>query len=333
MLRNGYHQRIDDEGLFQLRKVCVVKVMGVRITLLLFLVFLAISGCTPKQVPGDSVRTTQPIMNREGATSRSAPVGRQDEKSGPISVRVSVYGFEGFPDDWVRRISGKGINVLERSVTATIEGKWRAWGLVRNEFFRNVGTVLVKARLFAQDGTLLAQPSATVLVDPLRPGEPGPFQISSTVGAAKVARVEWTAAAGQPNPRASRDLDIDVYWQVPFGVSEWKGVKREDPPYPHLMAAGARNAGVPLADATLVVAWVQQDPNGGDKRIVWLEETTMDDVSLRPIPPDGSFNFRVIQAYDNILKQYEKKLGPNYLYRLDYILWAVGKKAGASQLR
>lgn len=80
--------------------------------------------------------------------------------------------------------------VLKETLTTAREGTWQAWGLVRNETSTPVGEVNVTASLIGAGGAVLDRPSAEVPVDPLRPGEPGPFVITSTVDAARVTSLE-----------------------------------------------------------------------------------------------------------------------------------------------
>lgn len=231
-------------------------------------------------------------------------------------------GFSGPPGLYSDRISGTGIVLLEDSVTVASEGKWRAWGLVRNDTLRDVGAVVVAAALWGlNDEALLDYPTATVPVDPLRPGEPGPFVIESRVLASDVTRVEWKVLAGLPNAARSREFQALVYWQVPYGVSEWKGVKRHGPAYaPHVMYAGLENLGDPINDATLAVAWM----DGG--KVVWVETASLEPQKFcPPIPRGGKGGFKEIEIRDDYLNVLEKRR-PMYLYTRDYVLWVSGSK-------
>lgn len=233
----------------------------------------------------------------------------------------SRLGFSGPSGLYSKGISNKGVVLLEDSITVATEGKWRAWGLVRNDTMRDVGAVVIAAALWDRNEALLDYPTATVPVDPLRPGEPGPFEIKSRVDASDVARVEWRVIAGLPNPARSREFQILVYWQLPYGVSEWKGVKRHGPPlYAHVMYAGLENLGDPINDATLAVAWM----DGG--KVVWVETASLDPQKFcPPIPRGGNGDFKKIEIRDDYLNVLEERQ-PMYLYTRDCVLWVSGSR-------
>lgn len=232
----------------------------------------------------------------------------------PVDGSPNVYrvlqGFAG--PHYATMVDGKAVTILQESLTVSSIGTWRAWGLVRNEMNRSVGNVVVTASLYAQDGTLLDQPSVTVPISVLRSGEPGPFAVRSAVAASDVVRVEWSVQAGMPNQVASRQFIIQPFWEVPFGVSEWRGVNRDDPPYPYTMATGFRNLGGRIRGATLVVAWLDEN-----QRVVWLDTTPLDSRTTPEIPHDGSANFALLKVGDG-------QIGPR-LYDLTKMYWVVGE--------
>ncbi len=164
-------------------------------------------------------------------------------------------------------LRAQAVVVLEQSVTTTTQGSWGAWGLVRNETPHPVGKVHVTASLLRADGTLLGEATGQVPVDPLRPGEPGPFSLTSTVAAAEVAGVEWSVGAGTPSSLAPRDLEILLFWDLPYGDRERDPLlDPETPPYPYVQFGRMHNLGtVPLPDPGVVGAWVN-----GEDRIVMV---------------------------------------------------------------
>lgn len=237
-----------------------------------------------------------------------------------------LYGFQG-PYYATELKAGKVI-VLEETISTTVEGKWRAWGLVRNEVPEPVGQVVVKASLVGADGAVLDTPSAEVPVDPLRPGEPGPFAITSTVEAERVASVEWSVESGPPNPRVppeARQVELLIHWEVPYGDREpsfFPLCKDEgDPPYLYLLSGDTRNLGpVELPDPRVVAAWLDEDSG----RVVWVAETELHGcISCPPLPvlrPDGigsngAFCFAIGDA----------EIGPRLFVWTDYMLWGVGR--------
>lgn len=234
----------------------------------------------------------------------------------PEELAKAQYGYNGSRIYHNDNPTGKGVIFLEESLTVADEGKWRAWGLVRNELPQAVGDVKVTAALFAADGRLLEKTSTTVPVDPLRSGEPGPFMLNSEIPVATVARVEWSVTEGKPNPQATRDLETQFYWQLPFGKAEPRpGTRRTDPPYPYVLATGFVNRNGPLMDAHVVAAWL--DRSG---RVFWVETARMAPEFKRPLPPDGAANFNKIQVSD-------PSIGPR-LDQADNMLWTVGLRAG-----
>jgi len=87
---------------------------------------------------------------------------------------------------------------------------------------------------------------------------------------------------------------VQPYWEVTFGVSEWRGVKRDDSPYPYVLSAGFTNLGSRIQRATLVVAWLDEN-----NRVVWVETAPLDPGTIENIPPDGSANFVKIRVSDS----------------------------------
>jgi len=176
----------------------------------------------------------------------------------------------------------------------------------------NVGKVRVNATLLGRDGTILDRVSVKVPVSVLRPGEPGPFKIVSNISVSDVAQVEWSVEPGALNPAVSRDFIVQPFWEVPFGVSEWRGVKRNDSPYPYILSAGFRNLGSRIQRATLVVAWLDEN-----NRVVWVETEPLAPGTITNIPPEGSANFAEIRISD-------PTVGPR-LYGYTKMYWVVGE--------
>ncbi|HLO03227.1 MAG TPA: FxLYD domain-containing protein [Symbiobacteriaceae bacterium] len=210
------------------------------------------------------------------------------------------------------------VHLLTESITQSKEGLWQAWGLVRNQMNKSVGNVVVTASLFGQDGALLAKAPATVPIANLRPGEPGPFHVTTQVPAAKVKRAEFALQPGEAKP-VSRDLLLMKYWELPYDRVEVKGVRRRDAVwrhgrrvYPYKLGTGFQNIGErPVPGANLLLAWLNDQD-----QVVWVEQTTMDPSFAGPISPKGFAHFRVIQVDD-------PKMGPR-LYDLTPMYWVVG---------
>lgn len=86
--------------------------------------------------------------------------------------------------------------------TAT-SGAWRALGLVRNETTKEVKAPL-EATLLDAAGTVLDRPASEILVNPLRPGEPAPFDITSSVAGTAVDQVRWEVSVTAPSGSTRR---------------------------------------------------------------------------------------------------------------------------------
>lgn len=151
---------------------------------------------------------------------------QRSKESDPISLR----GFKGRM--YARTLGGEAVRLLEETVRLNADGPWEAMGLVRNETPREIGRVAVTAFLYNASGQRAGSARAVVPVPLLRPGEPAPFRISSAVPVAEVLRVQWAVEVLPLPQRVTRDLDVLVFWQIPYGLTEWRGQPRKGPPYP-----------------------------------------------------------------------------------------------------
>jgi hypothetical protein len=162
--------------------------------------------------------------------------------------------------------------VLGETVTtsATPSGNFTAVGLVRNETLEPITAVTVTAKLLNKGGRVLAQENTQALVEPLRPGEPGPFQLTSPVAFKDVAQVQWSAewrAEEDKSKLAWRDVEIiGRNWgsSLPWGNRD-----RDDhdtaavPPYPHLEIGHVKNlSGKDIPNPRMVMAWFKEITRG-----------------------------------------------------------------------
>lgn len=221
--------------------------------------------------------------------------------------------------------------VLKETLTTVREGSWQAWGLVRNETSTPVGEVNVTASLIGAGGAVLDRPSAEVPVDPLRPGEPGPFVITSTVDAARVTSLEWLIVTDPPNPQVppgAREVELLTTWTLPIGAhsaqrSGWflenmqKAGLLRDIDTSYILKGTIDNWGeVALPEPKVVAAWL--DDEG---RVVWVEETAPlggpdgPASRLQVLEPGGSGDFGLGVS--------DPEVGPR-LDELRYMLWGVG---------
>jgi hypothetical protein len=241
----------------------------------------------------------------------------------------TLAGFKG--PYYAVDLEAEEVVVLKETLTTASEGTWQAWGLVRNETSTSVGEVTVTTSLIGADGAVLDRPSAEVPVDPLRPGEPGPFIITSTVEAAKVTSVEWLVEAGSPNPLVppeAREVELLTLWTVPFGASSparsgWflqnmqKAGLLQEMDESYILRGDIKSWGkVALPEPRIVAAWLD---DGG--HVVWVEETAPlggpggPASRLQVLEPgmSGDFAFGVSNP----------EVGPR-LDELSYMLWGVG---------
>jgi hypothetical protein len=220
--------------------------------------------------------------------------------------------------------------VLKETLTTAREGTWQAWGLVRNETPMPVGEVNVTASLIGAGGAVLDRPSTEVPVDPLRPGEPGPFIITSTVEAARVTSLEWLIVTDPPNPQVPpgvREVELLTMWTLPFGAhsaqrSGWfldlqKAGLLRDIDTSYILTGSIENWGeVALPEPKVVAAWLNDEG-----RVVWMEETAPlggpdgPDSRLQSLEPGVIGHF--------VLGVSDPEIGPR-LDELRYMLWGVG---------
>lgn len=233
----------------------------------------------------------------------------------------NLMGFIG--PYYATTISAQGMILLPESVTTTSTGTWRAWGLVRNETDLPVGA-LVRASLLDSNGGLLGSPSSTVPVNPLRPGEPGPFALTSNIPAAQVARVEWSVNPTPPGLGLERSFLIRRFWTLPYGTRQPASSYYSDPggppPYPFVLAGDVENLGsTEVRRPTIVAAWLDEN-----LRVRWVATAPTGEVPFDQsraatlpllIPP------RVAAPYFLVVDDLE--FGP-LVANLTPILWAVG---------
>lgn len=223
-----------------------------------------------------------------------------------------LQGFVG--PYYLSEVDGTAVKLIKESLfIMDSKGQWGAMGLIRNETPEIVDKVIVKAELFGEDGNLIDEISEEVYVNSIRPGEPAPFVIHSEINFEEVADVKWKIVASEDNKKFSRSANIQVYWELAQGSEEYRGIKREDDPYPYVLATGFENLGRPVKNADLIAAWL--DENG---KVVWIETTNLDKKAFaNGIDRDGAGNFKPIIVFN-------KEIG-SLLDKYTYMLWVMGK--------
>lgn len=265
----------------------------------------------------------------DGTVDRGAPLLPGEATTGGPHAWRTLLGFVG--PYYVSELRTGEVILLGDSLTIASEGPWRAWGLVRNETTYPAGAD-VSASLFAADGTLLTTVSAHVPVDPLRPGEPGPFALSSDVATSEVATVTWSVVQTPPGPAVLRDFQILQGWRLPFGdrarEDGWYRDPTGPPPYPFVQFGSVDNLGDASALPLVVAAWVD-----ANDRVVWVATAQVGEVPGNPeasaVGP-RSLGPRVLGDYYLVIS--DPRAGPLLSSgALSPMLWAAGTPLGAEQ--
>jgi hypothetical protein len=251
----------------------------------------------------------------------SSPLPEDLIEPPPDASRV-LLGFEG--PFYATEVSGEGVVVLEQTVTVATDGPWGAWGLIRNETLLPVGGVQVIATLLGDEGKSLDVATAAAPVDPLRPGEPGPFALSSDVPAADVSVVEWAVVPGPPNPTGNREADIYQNWWVPWGDREPIDFGYQDPPggppYPFVLSGGLRSLSErSMIRPVVVVAWLNKSD-----RVIWVE-TARVDLGIYPPPDDIELSAGGVGGFFLVVEEADPaRLFTDVEAGIHAMLWAMG---------
>jgi len=145
--------------------------------------------------------TLLPLPLPEGV-SRTAPAMPGMPAPDPDDFKT-LYGYSGSYYNTTNL--DNRVTVLEKSVYISPHTPtWKAFGLLRNQTREQVHITGLTARLLGSKGELLGTTTATLYVDELRPGEPGPFVIEAAIAGTSVKRIDWHVdyefALGRPRP-------------------------------------------------------------------------------------------------------------------------------------
>jgi len=293
---------------------------------------VALPGLPPKWVLAPDLWDEQGCakLSEEKVVCPAPPLPGEEvgEDLGDPRMWRHLLGFDG--PYYVGVLRAGAVVLLPESITTSTspEGTWRAFGLVRNETSEPVGAD-VTARLTAADGSVLEEVRAHVLVDPMRPGEPGPFVLISATPAEEVQGVSWSVEETPPGELVVRDLMVGApVWQLPYGDREW----REDldapgpPPYPYVALGYVTNLsglveGTPavgVRQPLVVAAWL--DP---ERRVVWVTTALVgvvpNNASASAAEPDDLPDPRSGGAF--FMGVSDPGIGPR-LTDLDLMVWA-----------
>ncbi len=270
------------------------------------------------------------ILSEDKVVCPAPPLPGEEAEEDPGDPRVwrELLGFDG--PYYVGVLRAGALVLLPESITTGTgpEGTWRAFGLVRNETTEPVGAD-VTATLTAADGSVLEEVRAHVLVDPMRPGEPGPFVLASKTPAGKVQGVSWSVEETPPGELVVRDLMVGApVWQLPYGDRDW----REDldapgpPPYPYVALGYVTNLsglveGTPalgVRQPLVVAAWLDRE-----RRVVWVTTALVgvvpNNAGASAAEPDDLPDPRSGGAFFLVVS--DSGIGPR-LTDLDLMVWA-----------
>lgn len=192
--------------------------------------------------------------------------------------------LEGFEGPFYNGLLESGrVVVLADHVAFGSGASFSALGLIRNESREPVGSVVVSASLLAGDGSVIEVVSSKVVVDPIRPGEPAPFEIVSGVPTEKVAEVVWDVVAGPPNG-LSRAVEVIFGLELPSGDRKpYNGLGYAEsggPPYPYVWYASVDHLGDPVPLPRITALWL--DRSG--RPLVLVSDAVRDGVTGAPMP-------------------------------------------------
>ena len=241
------------------------------------------------------------VTNTEGLTINTVATENTER---------SLRGFRGY--NYTDEVNGNSAIVLHHTLHISSEGNWKVQGLVRNETTKNVGTISVTVQLLSDKGTVLETLSTQSLVKNIRPGEPAPFIIHSSTPANQVKDVKWSVGTENAEMDISRDANIMTDYELKFGSDTYRSHKRDDPPYPYVLATAFDNLGRALKSAEIVVAWIDQTG-----KVIQIRTSTLDDGFKNGVPEGGAASFKNIVEHDPVIGQ---ELGKN-----PYTMWVMGR--------
>lgn len=222
----------------------------------------------------------------------------------------SLRGFRGYY--YTDLVNGNQAVILNESLNISKNGNWTVEGLVRNETTENIGTIMVTAELISKTDAVLETLSNKALVQNIRPGEPSPFKLDSSTPASEVKEVKWIIRTEKSGVDISREARIMTDYELEFGSNTYRGHKRDDAPYPYVLAAAFDNLGRALKSAKVVVAWI--DETG---KVTQIKTSQLDDGFKNGVPESGAASFKNIIVSD-------PAIGPE-LSKNPYTMWVMGE--------
>jgi hypothetical protein len=234
-----------------------------------------------REEPAPSVVTNEQYMRlEEEAASEDPSLRRISSKEAGTAAGPSVlvptnpdgirllYGYQG--PYYRMDISGHNVVVLAQTLYQWPITDWKVSGLIRNETGSHVQVAAVTAHLFDSRGNELGSATAWLPLNRLRPGEPAPFVLTTSVPASLVSSIDWHIDYALSGP-SNRMFQIIAYWDLPFGDRQrHTGYPFDDPanpPYPYVVFGSFRNVSAETVDAArLVGAWLDDQ-----KRVIYVD--------------------------------------------------------------
>lgn len=184
-------------------------------------------------------------MTLPKGVSRSAPPSRV--KVNPDEFK-SLLGYLG-PYYNTENLDGR-VSVLTNTVYVRPHETWQATGMIRNQTCQPVRVTALTARLLGSNDAPIEYVTATLPVSDLRPGEPAPFIIETTIPRTEVKSVDWhidyTSVELAP-PQRSFSFLLHQEREAPDGSG-------------YTLLGSIRNLDTLLADNTHVTAaWTDAD--------------------------------------------------------------------------
>ena len=286
---------------------------------------------TPKPVLGPP--PTAAITLEESASNDSGstlPPGKEaGTPAGPSSALPSpdpdafraLYGYQG--PYYRADISGHNVVVLSQTVYQWPVTDWKVSGLIRNETGSDVKVTALTARLFDSRGNELGSAAAWLPLDRLRPGEPAPFVITTSVPRSSVSSIDWRINYTPSGP-SNRLFQIVRYWQLPFGDRQrHTGYPFDDPskpPYPYVVFGSFRNASAETVDdARLLGAWLDDQ-----RRVIYVDWFSFLPAADPNHVPKESISLSPGSAEDYIYQSADPALA-DQLPTATLILWGISR--------
>ena len=219
-----------------------------------------------KSQPPPDEFTCQELAKRTALTQRAAQ--KKTAATVPpeeLNQYRELLGFHG--PYYTSQPSANAVVILPETITTLVPsgGGFSALGLVRNELATQlIGSVTINAKLFNKAGKVIAAPSTEVLVSPLRPGEPAPFELTAPVSFKDVADISWHVSWQVESDKSKGEVR-NVIFSFFIGGNESWGARRSGPtpwdipghPYYWLETGYVKNnSDLDISNPKMVVAWI-----------------------------------------------------------------------------